>query len=91
MMGNYLSSQVNDIPVINLDGNNLDKSSGNILPHEINMEDFSTYHDEGPGPIDDDDDDRPSPVEDQDQEEKKKFKRLGVGYRYDCFAVKKSF
>lgn len=71
---NYLPPPIQDIPVINLDENNLEKAHSNILSQDINIEDFSAYHEPT-------DNDCTLAVDDEGQEEKKKLKKLGVGYR----------
>lgn len=81
--GNYLSSHIQDIPVINLVENNLEKSSTNILSHDINIEDFSNYQENGPASLETGDNECHLSATDEDQEEKKKFKKLGVGFRYN--------
>ncbi|KAK6629138.1 hypothetical protein RUM43_002955 [Polyplax serrata] len=81
----YLSSHLQDIPIITLEENNLEKTPSSILSHDINIEDFSSYQENGPTSLENE---CPPSVEDDYQEEKKKLKKLGVGFRCDINGCK---
>lgn len=78
--GNYLPHQIHEIPGINLDENHLGKQTENILSHEINMDDFPSYSENGLPAVEEEDNNCRLSIVDDDQE-KKKLKKLGVGYR----------